>query len=154
MKTFKIVGNKYGTEKKFWDNNCKYYTYDSIDEKTFGPYEFEDINHAEKWMIENHPDYFFGCNIIGVDNTDFALIAVPEYWETTENTTDREKLISIAHQRICDIIDGKVKIVVEEEDYYDCDDDYDEYVSNKSKYSSYFDDIEQCDDCDYDDYDY
>lgn len=94
MKMFKIIGRQYGTEKKYydWSKNHKYYTYDKIAEHEFPPKKFESVRHAEKWLLENFPEWYFGANIKGVDNNDFTMIAVPQFFEMEFGTNDREQI--------------------------------------------------------------
>ena len=92
MANIKIVGRKYGTERHYYSEDSEFYYYDKIDEKEFSV-NFPDIHAAEKWFLENHPDYYLGCNVRNLDNGDFSCNAVPEYWERELGTNNRERII-------------------------------------------------------------
>lgn len=85
MKIFKIIGRKYNEEKMYydWDKKKKFYYYEKIEEKELCTFTFIDLHHAELFLLANYPEYYFGASIIGVDNTDFSMVAVPEFYEQT-----------------------------------------------------------------------
>jgi hypothetical protein len=94
MANIKIVGRKYGTEKRFadWDKEKKWREYDKLDEIEL-TVDFPNVRAAEKWFAENYPDYYMGCNIRNLDNGEFCMNPVPAYWEEELGTDNREWII-------------------------------------------------------------
>ena len=107
MKTCQIIGRKYSTEKRFkeWDKEKQFPSYEQIDEHKFPPKQFESIRHAEIWLLENFPEYYFGANIKCLDNTDFSCIAIPSYYEGYYKTDNRQKIINTMLEELKNIID-------------------------------------------------
>lgn len=106
MAMYKIIGHNH--------KNAVY-----VGDEIFGPMEFEDIDHAELWLIENHPEYYFGCNIVCVDNSDFLAKAIFEYYANIHETSDFDKLIEISKKHIISRINGEYRIVSEYDEYDD-----------------------------------
>lgn len=108
MKKFKFIGRKYSTEKTFynWDSKKEFFFYKEIETREFPAMEFKSLNHAELWFLENHPEYYFGCNVCGVGNTDFSMVAVPSYYEELVNTNDRNFIIDGIKKSLMEKING------------------------------------------------
>jgi hypothetical protein len=95
VKTFRIIGVRYSTEKIFYDWSKEFFYYEKLEEKEFPQMEFESLTHAEKWIAKNHPEYYFGCNIVeNKKGGDFSIIPIPSYFESLFNTSDRNFIIS------------------------------------------------------------
>lgn len=118
MKKFKITGTKYDTTPSYydWDKKHKHPTYKQIDKMVLlEEGEFESVGEAEKWLLANYPEWWFGCSITEVDSTsempDFLVNALVEYYECSYHTTDRKEIIKkeiekrgielVKHNAIC-----------------------------------------------------
>jgi hypothetical protein len=62
-----------------WDKEHKYPHFDSIGEKVFYK-RAKSLEEAHIWMMENHPEWSVGCNIVCLNNTDFLCDAVLDYY--------------------------------------------------------------------------
>lgn len=102
MKHFKITGTKYSTEPRFldWDKQHNYPFYDEIDTMEFPVMECESVHTASNWLLDNYPEYYFGCSIVqvnpdgtNVERGDFLLLAIPSYYEMEFQTTDRDYIL-------------------------------------------------------------
>lgn len=85
MKTFEFTGRKYDTNK-----------FECIEERIFERKQFESVNHAELWFLENYPDYYFGGNIRqvdGVERPDFVCIPVPAYYKEFYDTDNMAYIV-------------------------------------------------------------
>lgn len=105
FKTFKIIGRKFDTEKKFykWDDEKRFFHYDEIEEKELGIFKFKNLKEAEIFLLANFPEYYFGANIVQTDKeygNDFLMVAVPQYYEQYYKTNDREKIINIIIKKL------------------------------------------------------
>ena len=79
---YKIIGTKWDTEHMRyydWDKEHKYPHFDSIGEKVFYK-RAKSLEEAHIWMMENHPEWSVGCNIVCLNNTDFLCDAVLDYY--------------------------------------------------------------------------
>lgn len=59
-----------------------------------------DLDNAEIWLLQNHPEEYFSANIVQVDengnaiqNGDFMLIAVLEHYQYELNMKDPKDII-------------------------------------------------------------
>ena len=95
FKTFKIIGSKYSTERKYydWSKDKKYFYYDCIEEKELGTFKFKNLDEAKIFFIANYPEYYFGACIKQVDGGDFWINAVPDYYEMLYGTSDRQVIL-------------------------------------------------------------
>lgn len=105
MKTFKIIGRKYGNKKFYheWDDKKEFHYYKKTDEKELGIFKFKNLLDAEIFLVANFPEWIFGANIIQVDNEkggDFSMFAIPEYCERIYNTTDRKLIMEKELERL------------------------------------------------------
>lgn len=102
LKTFKITGAKYNTEKLFrdWDTDKKYFYYERTEEKELGTFKFKSLTDAELFLIANYPEYYFGASIIQIGGTDFLINADASYYEWEYRTSDREKIINAITERL------------------------------------------------------
>lgn len=85
MKTFEFTGRKYDAHK-----------YECVEEKNLGQMQFESVNHAELWFLENYPNYYFGGNIVQVDDVecpDFVCIPVPAYYKEFYDTDNMAYIV-------------------------------------------------------------
>ena len=105
LKTFKITGAKFTTEKSYydWDKEQKYFRYEEIERREIGIFRFKSLTDAELFLIGNYPDYYFGACIKQVDGTDFLINADASYYEMECQTSDREKIIDIITERLLKI---------------------------------------------------
>lgn len=73
----KIIGRLYDEVPNYYDfdDNHKWPYYNCVDEKEWN-IKCNDVDEGAEWLIDNHPDYYMGANIIG-DNGDFICTAVP-----------------------------------------------------------------------------
>ena len=65
-----------------------------------------EIEEAEKWLIENYPNEYFSSNIRQIDGNDFSIIAVEEYYQEIYNTKDRNIILN----KIKEFLDKQTKI--------------------------------------------
>lgn len=95
LKTFKITGAKFSTEKSFykWDTEHKYFCYKKIERRELGTFKFKNLTDAERFLIANYPEYYFGACIKQTDGTDFLINADAEYYEMIYQTSDRQKIL-------------------------------------------------------------
>ena len=102
LKTFKITGAKFTTEKIFydWDKDRKYFYYKETERKELGIFKFKDLTDAEIFLIANYPDYYFGASIIQIGGTDFLINAGADYYEMEYQTSDRKKIINTITERL------------------------------------------------------
>lgn len=73
----KVIGRKYSEEATYssWDKWREYPRFEELEEKTW-EIEADSLLEGKRWLVENHPDYFMGANII-CENGDFSCLAVP-----------------------------------------------------------------------------
>lgn len=64
------------------------------------------LREAEDWLLENHPEEYFGASICQVDENnklipggDFALIAVLEYYQKELEIKDPKEIIKYIKER-------------------------------------------------------
>lgn len=96
MKNFKIKGRRWNLEKGFypWDAEQRFPHYEPIpnSEQEF-QVEAESLNHAHLWLITNHPELAVGACVVGVDNDDFLLDAVLDYYVACLGTENYQTIL-------------------------------------------------------------
>ena len=102
---FVIEGALYSTEPMYynWDNEKKYPYYEQLEAIKFTPEGITSLEEGEKWLLENHPNYYFGGGVYEKYKTvppeeekeplDFCALAVPSYYEAVYQTRDRQKIL-------------------------------------------------------------
>lgn len=95
MKRFRISLTEFDTEKRYYDEEKRFFTYDSLKSWELPPKEFKNLDEAKIWLLDNFADYFFGSciNCIDDDCNDFVCYCVPEYYEHIYQTSDRKYII-------------------------------------------------------------
>lgn len=108
-KTFRFIGRKFSTDKSFydWDKEHRFFHYEQTEEKELGTFTFSDLDEADKFFLLNFPEWYFGSNIVGVDNNDFSLQCVPEYYEQIFRTSDRKAILDRLTAELLDRLSKK-----------------------------------------------
>ena len=77
--------------------------------------EAKDLDDAELWLLNNHPEEYYSGTITQVNGCDFMIIAVEEYYHRVFGTTDN----NVIYKRLRDGIVNRPKL----EEY-----NYEEYI--------------------------
>ena len=89
-----VSGRVYSETPKYYDYDKRrmFPYYDVVDEKEWDITDAKSTQDCEKWLLENHPDYYMGCSIQQrCPSGDFLIMPAPsgEYpegmFETIEN---------------------------------------------------------------------
>lgn len=120
---FIIEGAKYDTSPQYyqWDNKKMYPYYKEVEKKIFTPKGITSLNEAELWLLENEPEYYFGASIfeqykmepVDKEALDFSFIAIPSYYETIYDTTNRQDIIKQLIKEVENRMVKKISNVVE-----------------------------------------
>ena len=84
---YRVVGTITSDEASYmkWDTEHKLFpTYRIIDKVDLGIHDFDSLDDAELWLLNNHPENYFGANIVSTENSDFMCIATKEYFMYNE----------------------------------------------------------------------
>jgi len=99
---YKIIGRIFSEKPTFydWDDKKSFPRYKELEDlsKEWSVDSVHSLDDAEKWILQNHPDYYMGCSIVqNCPSGNFLASAIPcgEYpqgmYETVENRREWAK---------------------------------------------------------------
>lgn len=97
-----ITGRVFSDEPR--DPNTRYKTYNIIEEKEWKPSEVHSLEDAEKWILENHPDYYMGFGVhqeCPSGNLRYGAVPCAEYPDGMyENAENRRKYAEMRAEQL------------------------------------------------------
>lgn len=97
-----ITGRVFSDEPR--DPNARYKTYNIIEEKEWEPSEVHSLEDAEKWILENHPDYYMGYGVnqkCPSGNLCYGAVPCAEYPDGMyENAENRRKYAAMRAEKL------------------------------------------------------